>query len=161
MSACRSRWATAIVASLIGCGAGSIRTSADEVSLAPGKVPAVVRQAADRAMPGVRWTDATRETEGRTVTYELEGTNREDDDVSVLIDAAGRVIETCIEVDLSEVPRVVKNALRAAMPGIKVREVMSVSQAGTITGYDFDSRHNGKDIVVFVSLDGKTVELDD
>lgn len=142
------------------CFAAPGAWSAEE-QVAPGKVPAIVRQAADKAVPGVKWTLATRETQGRTVSYELEGVNREDDDVCVTVDSAGRLTEVCIEVDLSEVPRVVKNALRSSMPGIKVREAMSVARNGLIVGYSFDSVLKGEDLEVYVTADGRSVEIED
>ena len=80
-----------LVALLAGCK--QARTSEDDdEEIALSEVPANVMAAAEKAVPGITFTSAEKETEDGVVIYEFEGTvNGKEYEVEVT--AAGEVIE--------------------------------------------------------------------
>jgi uncharacterized protein YpmB len=138
------------------------RGAADEKKIDLAKVPAVVRQAAEKAAPGVKFTAASKETEKGKTTYELEGRNAQDREVTVEVTAAGKVLEVETEIELNEVPKVVSNALKAKMPGFQAIEASTIHKDGKLVWYGFEGKNaKGEELDVLVSPDGKTVKEDD
>jgi hypothetical protein len=132
-----------------------------EVRVALARLPKAVRQAADREVPGARWAEAVRETDDGEVTYRIIGTDAEGDDVEVTTTPDGRVTEVATEVEMAEVPRVVRAALRARMPSFRPESAMEIERGGKVVGYEFEGRTGRTEADVFVSADGRRVELQD
>jgi hypothetical protein len=127
-----------------------------------GSLPAAVREAADKAVPGAKWEKAFKETEKGKVIYEIKGDDAKGRDVEVEITADGKVLEVETEIAMSEVPEVVINALKAKLPKFKPEEVESVAKEDKVVGYEFKGDdEKGKDIEVYVSADGKTVKVEE
>jgi hypothetical protein len=133
----------------------------DESDLA--KVPAKVKEAASKAVPGARWTGASRNSEDGAVTYELEGQDSDDNDVWVELTADARVNEVGTEIDSDQVPAVVTAALKKRFPRFATSENYAVRQGGKVIRYDFDGKRprDKEEVTVSVSPDGKTVEIED
>lgn len=148
-------------ASLLVAPAAADAAPTDDVALTD--VPAKVRKAADAAVPGARWSDASREEEDGEVLYELEGKDARKRPVTIEITAAGTVTEIETEIPLQEVPELVKSALRAKMPRFKVASAYEVREEGKVSGYSFDGKRprDKEEISVYVSKDGKEIEKDD
>lgn len=133
-----------------------------EVPLA--KVPDVVRKAADKAVAGAKWSAAymDRDDDG-AVVYELDGTDPKGRDVIVEITAAGKMKEIETEIPIPDIPAGVQQALKAKMPRFKATAAFEVSRGGKVAGYSFEGRRprDKEDIDVFVSADGKLVEIEE
>ncbi len=95
------------------------------------------------------------------LTYELDGKGGKGHDVTVTLTAEGKLIDVKREVDMKAVPRVVSEALAKKFPMFKPAIAHSVSEGEGITGYLFvgDFRKEAKETLVFVSADGKEVEI--
>jgi hypothetical protein len=139
----------------------AVRAAADEIDLA--KVPAKVRRAADKAVPGASWSSAYKDEEDGEVIYELEGKDRQKRSVTVEVSAQGEVNEVETEIPFKEVRENVQAALRKKMPRFKVSTAFEVREDGKVVGYNFEGKRprDKEEIVVFVSADGKEVEIDD
>jgi uncharacterized protein YxeA len=135
------------------------RAADDEIDLA--KVPDKVKKAADKAVPGAKWTSASKSVEDGEVTYELEGTDAKQRYVSVEVSAEGKVSEVQTEIHFKEVPEVVRSALKSRMakanlPKLEASTTYEVRQDGKVVRYDFEMV-----IGVYISANGKEVEFDD
>lgn len=126
-------------------------------------LPPKVRAAADKAVPGAKWTGASKDEDGGEVTYSLEGTDSKGRDVTVEVSAAGEVEEVMTEIPLAEVPATVMAALKAKMPKFEIAGAVAMSQGGAVDGYEFDGKRpkDKEEITVYVSADGKTIEIED
>lgn len=127
------------------------------------KLPAKVRKAADAAVPGAKWEEAHKDTEEGVVIYELDGTNARGRDVTVMVTAEGKVTEVETELPLTEVPQLVRDALKAKMPRFKITAAFEIREEGKVTSYDFEGKRpkDKEEITVSVSVDGKTIEIED
>lgn len=127
------------------------------------KVPDVVRKAADKAVGKVKWESAHLVTEDGEKLYELEGTDSKGRIVVVTVTPEGTVDEIVTEIALKDVPETVTSALKEKMPRFKAKLAFEISEDGTVTGYDLEGRRprDKHDIAVYVSADGKTVEIDE
>jgi hypothetical protein len=122
------------------------------------QVPPAVRKAAEKAAPGATWSSASSQ-----IIYELEGKDAKGRAVVVEVDDVGEVGEVTTELSAGDVPSAVTNALRTKMPRFKVDAVFESRQDGKVTGYSFEGRRprDKEAIGVFVSLDGKTIEVEE
>jgi len=125
------------------------------------KVPAPARAAASQAAPGVKWDEALLVTEDGKTTYELSGDDARGDGVEVEVTPEGQVLTVELEVPMSQVPKVVIDALKAKARGFKGTTAEEVRRGGKLVGYEFEGKKGGEQVEVNVSLDGKTVEIDD
>ena len=127
------------------------------------EVPKVVRNAADKAASGAKWTAAHLVTEGDEKFYELEGKDSKGLMIVVTVTPAGAVDELVTEIPLKDIPEIVTAALKAKMPRFKPKLAFEISEDGKPTGYDIEGRRprDKHDIAVYVSADGKTIELDE
>ena len=77
--------------------------------------------------------------------------------------ADGKTVEVAIVLPLKEVPAKVAAALKDKMPRFKATDAYEIHRKGKLAGYEFDGRRpkDKEDVTVFVSPDGKTVEIDD
>ena len=132
------------------------RMYGDDIAMA--KVPAAVKKAAEKAVPGGKWESAFSET-----IYELEGTDGKGRAVVVEVSDDGEVNEVNTELPIKEVPETVMTALKSKMPRFKIETVFESKQGGKIAGYSFEGKRprDKEEIGVFVSPDGKTIEIDD
>jgi hypothetical protein len=139
----------------------TVAGATDEIGLA--KVPAKVREAASRAVPGARWTGASRSVEDGSVTYELEGQDSGKNDVWVALTADARIKEVGTEIDDEKVPPVVTAALKKRFPRFDVNAAYEVRQNGKVIRYEFEGKQprDKETITVAVTPDGKTVEIED
>ena len=122
------------------------------------KVPANVRKAAEKEVPGGKWESASSQ-----VIYELEGTDAKGRAVTVEVDDEGEVGDVSTELAVKEVPETVLSALKAKMPRFKIETVFESKQNGKVAGYSFEGKRpkDKEEIGVFVSPDGKTIEIDE
>lgn len=115
-----------------------------------------------RALPQVKWTEATETVEDGETTYEVSGTDLNDRETDAFFTSDGQAtIHT--DRELSEVPGVVSDALKAKLPTFQSQRVRSVTENGKLAAYLF-IRSEGTDdeeMEVKVSPDGKTVTIVD
>jgi hypothetical protein len=105
----------------------AITSRGDEQPVELKDLPAVVRQAADKAVGGAKWTEAIREAEEGGATYRLKGSDAKGGKVEVTLSAEGKVkaVETLSGPgDLAGLPGEVRKAADAAAPGAKWAEVV-------------------------------------
>jgi hypothetical protein len=115
-----------------------------------------------KTLPRVKWTEATEKVEDGMTTYEVSGTDLKDHESNASVTADGQsTIRT--ELDLTEVPGVVSDALKAKLPKFQPDSVMSVIENGRLNAYAFEGDETGgaEMMEVSVSADGKTVKIDD
>jgi hypothetical protein len=126
------------------------------------KVPPKVRSAADKAVPGAKWTGAIKEEDESEVIYELEGTDGKGQDVTVEVTASGEVEGITTEISLQEVPVVVMTALQKKMPHFKATSVTELREDGEVDSYTFEGKRpkDKEEIDVYVSADGETIEIE-
>lgn len=133
----------------------------DEIPLA--KVPANVKEAASKALPGAKWTGATKWDEGGKTIYELEGEDATKTYVWVDVTSDAKINEVGSQVGFAKVPSVATAALKAKMRRFKATAVYEARLDGKVIRYDFEGKRprDKEDITVSVSPDGKTVEIDE
>jgi hypothetical protein len=128
------------------------------------KVPKEAKEAADQAVPKAKWTDAYTSKEDGDTYYELEGTDDKDRYVWIQVDAEGNVYEIQTEIGQKDVPKAVTKALTAKVPKFEIKTVYAVAEddRDKVTEYHFEGKRpkDEDDIMVGVSADGKTVEVD-
>lgn len=151
------------IAVLATAMAGSAGAGEKERKIPLDKLPPEIKAAADRAVPGATWKSAEQETEKGGVRYELKGKGAADDrQVEVEITPDGKLIQTEIEVPLSEVPEVVRNKLKSGWPDFKPDEVKAVTREGKASGYEFEGpKRMGKELEIFISGDGDVLEVEE
>ena len=122
------------------------------------KVPAKVRKAAEKEIPGGKFESASTQ-----IVYELEGKDAKGRAVTVEVDEEGEVGEVNTELAVKDVPEAVMSALKAKMPKFKIESVFESKQEGKVQGYSFEGKRprDKEEIGVFVSPDGKTIEIDE
>jgi hypothetical protein len=135
----------------------------DEQEIELKKVPAHVKEAASKAAPHVHWKTAFKSEEDGEVMYELEGLDAKKREVTVILDAKGKVEEIETVISAEEVPATVMKALRAKFPTFEIASVTEIEERKKIVAYDFVGTRptNHKSIGVYVSADGKTVEIEE
>ena len=133
-----------------------VKMKGDDIAMS--KVPAEVKKAADKAVPGGKWESASSET-----IYELEGKDAKGRAVVVEVTDEGEVEDVSTELAIKDVPEVVVSALKAKMPRFKIETVYESKQDGKVSGYSFEGKRpkDKEEIGVFVSPDGKTIEIDE
>jgi hypothetical protein len=140
----------------VAFGAGS-----EEIDLA--KVPAKVKEGAGKAVPGAKWTGATKYVYGGEVSYELEGEDASKKKVWVDLTPEGEVNEVSSLIESGKVPEVVAAALKKRMPRFAVSTSYEARKDGKVVGYYFDGKRprDKEEITVSVSPDGKEIEIDE
>ena len=133
-----------------------IGAKGDDITLS--KVPAAVKKAADASVPGAKWESAFSQ-----VVYELEGVNAKGRAVVVEVTDEGEVNDVSTELPIKEIPEAVVSALKAKKPKFKATTAFESKQNGKVVGYSIEGKRprDKEDIGVFVSPDGKTVEVDE
>jgi hypothetical protein len=135
----------------------------DEHEIDLKNVPAHVKSAANKAAPHVKWKTAFKSEQNGEVMFELEGIDQKKRDVTVILNGEGKVEEIETEIPVEEVPATVMAALKAKVPTLEVAAVTEILEGKKIVAYDFAGTRpsSNKSIGVYVSADGKTVEIDD
>jgi hypothetical protein len=102
-----------------------------------------------------------RDLEKADLTYELDGTGAKGHEVTVTLSSDGKLIDVKREVELKAVPKVVTEAMEKKFPRFKPTLAHSVSEGEGVTGYLFvgEFQKNMRETLVFVSADGKEVEI--
>lgn len=125
------------------------------------KVPDVVRQAANKAVPGAKWTKALKSTEEDETLFELVGQDTKGRDVEVDVTPMGKVLEIETGMPMNEVPKSVLEVAAANAKGIKLEGARSVSQDGMLVAYTFRGKNSSARVVAIrVSKDGKAVAIE-
>lgn len=144
-------------------GVGETQAADDDFGIAD--VPDKIKKAADSAIAGVKWTDATKNTTSEgVVLYTLEGKDARDRDIEAEITADGTVNKVERQIDTKDVPRVVMSALTARMPKYTVTKVAEYIVEQEVVAYQFEGtrpKSKGREIFVLVSRDGKKVAVDE
>jgi hypothetical protein len=115
-----------------------------------------------RTLPQVKWTDAIEKVEDGKTTYEVSGSDLKDRESNVVF-ASDSQVTINTDQELSEVPGVVSDALRAKLPTFQPERAQSVTENGKLVAYLFvrSEGTDGEEFEVKVSADGKTVTVDD
>jgi hypothetical protein len=133
----------------------------DETPVPMSRVPAAVRQAAEKAAPGVALTKALKTVEEGTTYYDLIGRDARGREVDVEVTARGQVLGVGVEVAMAQVPAAVLNALRAKARGMTFTDAEAVSLNGKVFAYRFEGETaKGDDVEATVSADGRSVEIE-
>ena len=141
-----------IIAFALVVGVASLSAADKKVQMKD--LPAPVQKAVQaEAANGATIVGLATEVEGGKTMYEVEttvGGLRRD----LLVDAAGRIVETEEETSINAVPAAVKTALEARG---KVTKVETVTKGKTVT-YEAVVEKNGKKTEVAVTAEGKSVK---
>jgi hypothetical protein len=107
------KWRAMVMAlGLAGAMAGPVLAQSEIRSIKPEQLPALVREAAQKAAPGVRWSKAFRGTiEGRT-SYLLVGKDGKGREVEVETNDRGKIRSVETTVPMNEVPKNVLEVVR-------------------------------------------------
>jgi hypothetical protein len=151
----------AIVALLAAALSGTLGAAEKERSIPLSDIPPEIKAAADKAVPGAKWHSAEQETDKGQTIYELKGKDAEKDrEVEVEVTPDGKLLQTEVEVPLNEIPDAVRSTLKNRWPDFKPKEVKAVTRQDGTQGYEFEeSKAGGKEFEVFISGDGKTVDV--
>lgn len=138
--------------------AGTVLAQDGERKIDPAKVPAVVRQAVNKAVPGVKWSGATQETQ---TFFHLDGKNAKGHKVEVSMAPDGTILELKTTLPMTDVPKPVASAVAAQAPkGFRVAEVLAVAPGGQLAGYLFLGKGaDGKPVEIASTADGKMVQV--
>jgi len=131
-------------------------------------VSAAVKQAADKATPGVKWLDAYQDTEDGQTVYSLEGEDGKMHDVAVDVTAAGKVTSIEMEVELEEVPAAITAAATRKIPPFKAEGAYSIRRGADVLGGQSSERafaldgadSDERDISLEITADGKITSLE-
>jgi hypothetical protein len=95
--------------------------------------------------------------------FEVGGVYSKDKQVIIEVTAEGEIGEMEKEIPLADVPKLVTAALKAKMPRFQAATVFELSEEGAVAGYIFEGRRprDKTAIDVFVSTDGKEIEIED
>lgn len=101
------------------------------------KVPEAVKMAFAKAYPNaddIEW-------EMESGNFEVEFEIAEDQEISVVYNANGELLETEVEIAFSELPQ----AAQAALKGKRVKEIAKITRANGVVTYEAEVRH--KDLI--------------
>lgn len=142
------------------CAMGTPSARADE-KIKLSDLPEAVTKAVDKLDLGVKWTEATKDTEDGDTTYAVIGKTKDNRGVSVEVTPKGKVLEIDIELPLKYVPKLVTEACKAKYPKLKIEEANVVYVDDKIVAYDLFGELESKDVEIRVSADGSKVEMTD
>jgi hypothetical protein len=138
----------------------AVAATDDKIDLA--KVPANVKAAASKALPGAKWTGASKSVEDGKVTYQLDGEDASKHYVGVELTADAKANEVQFEIANEKAPKLVTAALKKKLPRFTVESTYEVRKENKVIRYDFEGKRprDTKEITVSVSDDGKEIEID-
>jgi hypothetical protein len=99
--------------------------------------------------------DAIHDLAKSFYAYQLHGTAAKGKDLTVEVSAEGKIVEVKREIDLSEVPKPVSEALASKAPKFKPDMVHRITRDDKVAGFLFASKHR----VAWLSHDGKQFEI--
>jgi hypothetical protein len=147
--------------------AAHAQAKADDVEISLKHVPAHLKDVASKAVPGVHWKTAFKNEEQGEITYEIEGVDPKNREVTVTITADAKVEEIETAITVAETPEVVMKALKARFPRLEIVAITEIQEAHKdghkIVGFDFEGNHpsDKKTMGIYVSADGKTVHVEE
>ena len=123
-----------LVAAMGVVGLINLTARADEERVELKDVPAVVRECADKAKPGAKWTEATKESDEGDITYTLNGADSKGREVNVTLSEDGQVevVETVLSV--TDLPTAVVDILKS-LPQVKWTDASEIVEDG-VTHYE-------------------------
>jgi hypothetical protein len=95
--------------------------------------------------------------------FAIDGTEGEDHEVSAEVTAEGMLTSLERQIPVGGVPQPVMTAIKAKMPMFQISSAHEVSEGDSIVGYILEGTRGAKgnaEATVFVSADGKEVEID-
>lgn len=122
-------------------------------------VPAVVKSAMQKAYPNAEELEWEKENNNYEADFEIDDT-----DYSLLIDVSGNILETEIEIPVSELPAGAKDYVSKNYAGKKIKEAAKISDnKGVVT---YEAEVNGKDLIFdnngnFIKVEEETEMKDD
>jgi hypothetical protein len=118
------------------------------------KLPPAVQKTVQEQTKGATIVGLAKEVENGKTQYELEtkinGHNRD-----LIIDTTGKVTEVEEEVDIATLPAAIQAEVKKSLGTAKVLLFESVTQNGTLTGYEAAVEKGGKKSSVSMGPDGK------
>ena len=132
-------------------------------------VPALVMNAAKKAVPGIKITRAEKEKNDDQTIYELKG-NAAGKEYEIKISAQGKVLkaegddeddegEEAEDIVLSDIPAKVKAAVAEKVSGIKLTEA-EMKLKDSVKVYKLEGSANGYDYEIKVTQDGKILRFE-
>jgi len=148
------RWGPGVLMAAIGVtGLVNLAARADEEQVELKDVPAAVRESADKAIPGAKWAEATKETDGGETTYTLNGADTKGREVNVSLNKDGQVelVETVLSV--TDLPKIVVDVLKT-LPHVKWTDATEKVEDGITTYEVSGSDLRDRESDAKVSVDG-------
>lgn len=112
------------------CIAAAFTSCADAQKTKDADVPVAVKNAFEKQYPG---TKADWEKEGTNYEAEFDYNKEE---MSVLIDAAGNILETEVEIENDKLPAAVLSYVKAHYAGKEVKEAAKITDAKGVVTYE-------------------------
>ncbi len=109
-----------------------------------------------RTSPEVKWCEATKKVEDGETSYEVSGRDLKDRESNAFFASDGKATIHS-DRELSDVPGVVTDALKAKLPTFEPERVRSVVEDGKVVAYLFikSNASDGDETEVTISADGK------
>ncbi len=148
------RWGHGVLMAAMGVtGLVNLAARADEEQVELKDVPTVVRESADKAIPGAKWAEATKETDGGETTYTLNGADIKGREVNVSLNKDGQVelVETVLSV--TDLPKIVVDVLKT-LPQVKWTDATEKVEDGITTYEVSGSDLRDRESDAKVSVDG-------
>lgn len=124
-----------------------------EAEIPVGALPAAVRAAAERELPGGRITGAEREIVGGRRGYEVKK-HKDGREYELVFSAAGELLEKEVTLSRDEAPAAVLQAAAAAMPGATFRSVERVERGKEVL-YHVKYTRDGASYKLVLAPDGR------
>jgi biopolymer transport protein ExbD len=145
--------------------AGPAAAAPGEVALA--KVPAAIKEAAERVVKGAKWSQAIKSREEDQEVYELVGEDARGKTLTIEVSSDGKVMAVERQIDVKDLPKPVSDAVSAKFPAFKAENVLEMYLADDIRdlskaelAYQLNgTAAKGKDLTVEVTADGKITEV--
>jgi len=121
------------------------------------EVPAVVREAAKKAAPGIPLETATTNVFMGMPIFDFYGKDGRGREVDVEVSAQGAVVGVAMRVEMDEVPPAVLTVWKRVNHGnVEFADAESVTRDGALIHYRFEGKNaEGEDVVATVSPDCK------
>jgi uncharacterized protein YuzE len=133
---------------------------AEEIALE--ETPAVVREAAARVAPGLKFYRVNREVEAGRVVYEFEAVGPRGEHMEIDIAEDGALDEIEMQIEADALPREVRSALDARLPGFEIAYVETPVRSNGVFTYEIEGQTAAGDFVsVDIREDGAVVSIED
>lgn len=125
---------------MIGMVAAMMTTLTYAQKVQPNEVPAAVKTALQKQYPTAKTVKWEKEKDAYEAGFELKET-----DYSVLLSAAGDILETEIEIRVDELPANARAYVTKNHPGQKIKEAAKITDAKGVVTYEAEVK--GKDLI--------------